>query len=493
MNNEPTQPIRVLLVEDDHDCGGAMKTMLEKRGMNVVWVESVEQVSATFSESAFDVVVSDIRLDGIGDARGGIEVLRRVRQISPEFPVILITGYESIATASDAVRLKAHDYLVKPLDAIEDLLAPIRQAVAHYRVLRENERLAARLRESERMLETVLSSINDLVFVFDEEQRFVMFRSDGRSPLFAAPREFLGKKHSEVMPPHVDALFAAAFAKVRQGEVSEFEYALTVGDKTLYGAAKLSPIRENGRFAGAVAVVRDVTERKKTERALLGYQKHIRKLALDLSLAEEEQRRRIALELHEGLALDLCRCKSTLHDLLASETDAQPGLKARLESILDLLARALNQARTLTHDLFPPALHIVGLAGAIEDLADRTARQWGFHAHVEIDEPYANLDKNDRIVIYRAAAELLENVGKHSRARHAWIRIRNANDCLIVEVEDDGKGFDPVSAEANGIGLLGIRERIGSLGGKLDIVSGIGKGTAISVSLPLRQGGDRHD
>ncbi len=156
MNCEPPTadlpaPIRILLVEDDPDSGEAMVNMLERRGVAVAWVRDGEEGVRRFGEGEFDVLVVDIRLADMS----GVDVLRRVRLKDEDFPVILVTAYDSLQSAIDAVRLDAQDYILKPFDGIEDLIVPVKRAVKHHRALLENRALEEQMRSFAVKLESV--------------------------------------------------------------------------------------------------------------------------------------------------------------------------------------------------------------------------------------------------------------------------------------------------------------------------------------------------
>lgn len=137
-----TSPIRLLIVEDDLESGRGLQFMLERRGVVVTVVPGAEEALNTFSPEAFDAIVADIRLGGMS----GVDLLRRLREREPEFPVILLTAYDSLDSAIQAVKLGAQDYILKPLDDIDDLLLPVKTAVTSYRLLMDNRRLEEDLR-----------------------------------------------------------------------------------------------------------------------------------------------------------------------------------------------------------------------------------------------------------------------------------------------------------------------------------------------------------
>jgi signal transduction histidine kinase len=122
----------LLLVEDDQDSAQATANLIEKRDIGVTSVATGEAALSLWKMGSFDIIVSDIRLPGMS----GVDLLKHIRKLSPEFPVILITGYDSLETAVQAVRLGAQDYILKPLNSIQDLLIPVMNAVAHARLLK---------------------------------------------------------------------------------------------------------------------------------------------------------------------------------------------------------------------------------------------------------------------------------------------------------------------------------------------------------------------
>jgi PAS domain S-box-containing protein len=129
--------------------------------------------------------------------------------------------------------------------------------------------------KSESRTNSILSSIGDMVFVVDEEGKFVFHHSPSRGLLYVAPKEFLGKKYSKILPPHVSKLFEAAFDKNKNGKINECEYSLKIGGKVVWFVAKISPMKYNGGYGGSVAVVRDVTERIKTEKEVKAMNKEL--------------------------------------------------------------------------------------------------------------------------------------------------------------------------------------------------------------------------
>ena len=124
------------------------------------------------------------------------------------------------------------------------------------------------LKESESKLNSILSSIDDLVFVFDQEDRFIFTQNPASEQLYTTPDKFIGKKPLKVMPSHLNKIFLDAFDKIRKGQVAEYDYWLKIDGKTKWFSAKHSPRFIDGELVGSVAVVRDITGRKQLEEEL---------------------------------------------------------------------------------------------------------------------------------------------------------------------------------------------------------------------------------
>ena len=148
----------------------------------------------------------------------------------------------------------------------------------------EHKRLREVLLQAESRLSSIFSSMTDLVFVLDSRGRFTSYHG-ATEELYVSPERFIGRKCSQVMPPHLSKLIAAALRKNRKGETAEFEYRLEIGGETKHYSARLSPIFLRGEFAGSVAVSRDITKRKKAdeERRLMEQKLHLSSRLVSIS------------------------------------------------------------------------------------------------------------------------------------------------------------------------------------------------------------------
>ncbi len=204
-----------------------------------------------------------------------------------------------------------------------------------------------------------------------------------------------------------------------------------------------------------------------------------------LLTVEEDERRRIALELHDGVGQVLTALTLTLDAAGGSPgPDATPGT---IGSARNLAETALAEVRHLAHRMRPARIEERGLTAAIRDLAGQS----GFPVRLHVDpgvESQPPLEPNVTVGVYRIVQEALANAARHSGAAVAHVWIRSGDGRLSVVVTDEGRGFDPAATVDPGIGLAGMYERAELLGGRLSIQSATSRGTRISLDLPVHSG-----
>ncbi|MBX3300605.1 MAG: PAS domain-containing protein [Nitrospira sp.] len=266
----------------------------------------------------------------------------------------------------------------------------------------------------------------------------------------------------------------------------------------------------DGRCSRMVGVMVDITHRKEAEAALrereerarefaaqleglvaerttelLQSQDRLRALAMELNLAEQRERKRLATELHDYLAQLLAVGKMYL-DRIKQEAGAP-----LLEELGETLDQALTYTRTLVAQLSPPFFHELGLAYAFKWLADQLESR-GLRVSVDVEDGRSSVTDDHATLLFQAARELLMNVVKHAGSNRAHLAMTTTERTLRIEVSDDGSGFDVAaidSASATGtqgrFGLFSIRERMIAMGGHFDLVSRPGDGTRATLVVPL--------
>lgn len=216
---------------------------------------------------------------------------------------------------------------------------------------------------------------------------------------------------------------------------------------------------------------------------------HDKNLAARVLQAQEEERKRIARELHDETAQTLSILLTNL-DLLERDIPAgDPRVAGGFERVMVLAKRALDETRALSHALRPAILDDAGLVAAIEWIAREYERSYGGSVRVTAEmDPSEILSPEQEVAVLRIAQEALTNAGKHTRAVHVQVALSADRGRVILTVRDDGRGFNPrtVSGPSRGgrLGIYGMNERASLLGGTLRIKSRPGKGTEVRLELP---------
>ena len=210
----------------------------------------------------------------------------------------------------------------------------------------------------------------------------------------------------------------------------------------------------------------------------------LREVAARSVHAAEEERKRIAQELHDGIAQTLAAIRVRMR--LAR--NAKPELQeAEMEAMRESLGTAIEELRAIALGLRPPALDVLGLGPAVEALARSVARDTRLRVDVKADFPERRLEPEAQLTVYRILQEALANVVRHAGADHVRVRLMAKNGNAELTVEDDGRGFVP-SEQLGGpgnLGLLGMQERAAYVGGQVHISSRPGVGTRITAEIPI--------
>jgi signal transduction histidine kinase len=220
---------------------------------------------------------------------------------------------------------------------------------------------------------------------------------------------------------------------------------------------------------------REIAERRRIEAERA-------RLYTRLVVAEEEERRRIARELHDQLGQQLTALRLTLETLKGLERD---DLVRQVESLQEL-ARQLDQDVAFrVWELTPTVLNTRGLGAALNEYIATWSKRFRIHAEVRVPEVSPALPSELMATIYRSAQEVLNNVVKHAHATRVDVVLEPAPDHVTLIVEDNGVGFDPHDrGERRGFGLIGMRERAALVGGDFQVESAPGRGTSVRLRVP---------
>jgi len=233
-----------------------------------------------------------------------------------------------------------------------------------------------------------------------------------------------------------------------------------------------------------LAKLEGVSEKERTRAEKAEYE--LRRLSNQLVSAQEDERKNISRELHDEIGQLLTGLRMELGSLSRSEVDG--AFRARLDSVKHLAEEALRSVRDLALLLRPSMLDDLGLEPALRWQTKEFSRRSGIPALLDIQGKIDQLPEPVRICLYRAIQEALTNCAKYADASRVTVTVEQEEDLLTASVQDNGKGFDAHHLRTQGLGLVGMEERVRALQGRLTISSQPGKGTRVALSLPLAGG-----
>ena len=249
----------------------------------------------------------------------------------------------------------------------------------------------------------------------------------------------------------------------------------TLLDVELHGVRLFS----DSKFVGAFAFYQDISERKRSEEKLQA-------LRSRLTRAQEEERARIARDLHDDTGQRLALLSIDLEQLKQFSVKSQSALTPQLDSLVRIASEITSDVHNVSRRLHPSQVELLGLVRALanfcKDFASRNSMEIRF-AHPELP---SNPSADVALCLFRVAQEAIRNVHKHSGVREAVVELKEVAGLLHLRVSDSGAGFDPASLDTTpGIGLLSMEERLRSMGGELAVQSTLGGGTIVEAQIPL--------
>ncbi|MCF7972482.1 MAG: PAS domain S-box protein [Phycisphaerae bacterium] len=428
------------------------------------------------------------------------------KTIEEAFPPLAETeipaAYRRVATTGqryeDEQVAYAHDQITGAFEISAFQTAPRRMAVL-FRDITERKRATEAL-EKERKLIVRLMETSPVGIVMTDAAGLIQFaNAPAEHILGLTTEEIMGRTHNDIKwhitdydgNPMPDEHLPFSLVRNNRLPVYGIRHAIAWPDgrRTLLSVNATPLLDPEGKFTGMVSSVEDVTQRVQAEKKVLQYQNQLRALVSQLTLSEERERKRLAVELHDGICQSLAMAKLKVDEQLMNHSPS--AIQDLLQGMQQTLVSIINDTRSLTNNLGTPLLQQMGLHVAIEKWLDTeiTAKH-GIKTQVIDEGVPKTLNDNTKALLFRAVRELATNVVKHAQAQTLTVTLGARDDELHLITVDDGRGFDyPALTEQDfsqgGYGLFSIHERITYVGGDMSIDSSPGKGTRILLRLPL--------
>ena len=342
-----------------------------------------------------------------------------------------------------------------------------------------DERVRERTERSERMGSIVAAS-TDAIISTDVGGRIMSWNKAAETIFGYTEAEALGRTTYFITPSHKMEEAVAMKMRIRRGiRVSDFETVRAArGGELIDVSLTIFGLTDSrGNYVGSSGILRDIRERKKAERSL-------QQLSGRLLRLQDEERRRLARELHDSTAQSVAALSLNLSMLTQSSGRLTEEKRASLLADSLALAGAVSrELRTQSYLLHPPLLDERGLRSALRWFVEGFTARSGIQVDVDIAPEIARLDPVMELTIFRVVQESLSNVHRHSRSTVASIRVARDLAGIVLEIRDRGCGVSEQDAEHAGVGVAGMKERLAHLGGTL-VVESNHPGVAVIARLP---------
>lgn len=334
----------------------------------------------------------------------------------------------------------------------------------------------------------LLENTEDAVLASDEHAVLTVWNKGAEQMFGWTAEEVLGRKVYDVLPygEYSDEQLAEALRRLAEMGRRRTEATWYRKDGApVYAEALTIALRgKQGPITGYLSIIRDLSERKRAEQVR-------QRLLEQLITAQEDERGRLARELHDSLGQSLTALHFGLK-MVQGRANCPPDVAEAIEKLRELALRIDDDLDRLTFDLRPPALDDLGLAEALRLLV----KEWSATSHIPVDLHTSHLDHERppatlETTIYRIVQEALTNVLKHAQATRVSLVVERRGGQVRAIIEDDGRGFDRTAMEERSgaghrLGLKDMEERAALVNGRLHIETSLGAGTTIYIHIPLR-------
>ena len=367
----------------------------------------------------------------------------------------------------------------------------------------ENARLLEELQKSEAKYRLLTETASDMIFLLEPDGALAFLSSSTEAILGYSPGELLGRRFAELLAP--GSLRGAPTYLLSPGAAQEKEgrcevELLRADGGSAYLEIVSAPVYENGRFKGEQGIGRDIGEKKRMEREIARRQRQLRRsqkreeqlssYAATVMAAQEEERKRIARDLHDDTAQSLLALSRRIDTLRDELRESPQEAERMLDELKELTDQTTASVRRFSRDLRPSLLDDLGLVPALESLVAENARRHHITTRMKVHGQERRLPPEVELACFRIAQEALNNTAKHAGATGASLELYFGTGGCRLTVSDNGRGFETPHAvsELGGsgrMGVMGMHERATLLGGSLSLRTSPGEGTKVIVTIPL--------
>jgi PAS domain S-box-containing protein len=479
---------KILIVEDDILIARDIERILLGLDYEVsTLVTSGARIITRIVNEKPDLILMDIMFQ---DKVRGIDIARSVRE-RIDVPIVYLTAHSEKAIIKKAKITEPFGYLLKPI-AERDLEITIEMALHRHTMEKKlKERMEIELHESESRYRQLVENIGEGIVM--QNQKGVITYANKRF------LDMIGYTEDEVLGKPITRFLGGGLLKRREvqeaAQEDEFRKATEVswkrkdGDRVFTILSPQNIYNDKDKLKGRVSVLTDITDRRQAEKELHRSRELLRMLSQHLQTIKEKESKRIAREIHDELGQQLTALKMDLSWIASKvepdDEDAKRFL-LKINAMSSLVDKTIQAVQKISAELRPGLLDDLGLVPALEWLAQEFENQTNVQCRLQLHCEMVDLDPDCSTAIFRISQEALTNVYRHAKATKVTISLQEDMDDLVLKIKDNGKGIsaDEVFGSTS-LGLLGMRERVRSFGGAVNITGEPKKGTTLMVTLPV--------
>jgi PAS domain S-box-containing protein len=470
--------MRILIIEDNQGIAELISEKLIENGYDTKIAYTGKQAIDYLTATSPDIIILDYSLPDM-DGKELVNILKEKSITMP--PFIVSTGRGDEQVAVDMMKLGAYDYLIKDpylINRLPDVVVKLQNEIKTLNRLKEAEKA---LKASEERFRSFVENSSDLFVKVSQDGEYVYVSPNSRNLLGYETSELLGKVFSDfILPESMPAVLKEFEGIVKSENLSgAVEYQIRHKDGDIrYHTVRGYSVKEGDKIY-INCIARDVTEKRLAENRLLNA----------IVETEENERKRFAEELHEGLGPLLSSLKLYMDRL----KDVQGLPEKEMSSVLlcdQFVDDSVKQVRIIANKLMPTILNDFGLMKAVSSLVSKINDSGSVPINFKADTVMPHLPHLTEVILYRGIEELINNTLKHANAQNININMQvDSNNVLELKFTDDGIGFNDSDVfsvnNKDAMGLKKLQSRINSLGGSMEIISKPGKGAVVKIRVKV--------
>ena len=361
---------------------------------------------------------------------------------------------------------------------------------------RKSEKPGRPRAKSREYLQAIIDSLDDELMVIDRELRITQVNAVLLQDHGATSSEIIGQHCYQVShglsepcrPPDCECPLQKVWESGKRAQVSHTHiYGPRDEDRKIVDIIA-TPLRDSeGNITEVVELMRDVTEAKRLEKQIMEANQARGELLQQLISAQEDERMRIARELHDETSQAITSLAVSLETVIAAIPPHDAEVKAKLREMQSRAIKILDETQRIIYELRPSLLDDLGLISAVRWYAESHLEAAGIKVDFETVGLERKLPIEMETALFRIVQEAINNITRHADAESASISLDFKENAVALHIDDDGRGFDLSKVTGHWLGLRGMRERVELLGGSLNVDAGPGLGTQIDVEIPQEE------